>query len=389
MITVETADNALKSFYLDAVTDALDMKISPFLAKVQRTTSNVVGKDVKKLVRLGYNSGVGAGSEDGDLPKAKSGEFVQFTTSLKNIYGTIEISDKAIRASANNEGAFVNLLNDEMQSLVKSASMHFGRMLFGNGDGRIATVAETLNNNYVVLESVSGITEGMLVDLRGPLGEEIEDSAGLTVLEVERPYKRIRLSGYPLNSTLLPKGSGVHLQGSYGYELTGLSAIFDMENPLYGVDRTISAMYPYIQDDVGAISAAIIEKAMDSLEEETGSKINLIICSWGVKRALVEALKAEGVVLPTVEVEGQRALDFFGVPIITDRFCPKGTMYLLNTDDFKLHQLCDWQWLQGEDGKILKQVPGKPVYTATLVKYAELMCERPCGQGRLTGITEA
>ena len=43
----------------------------------------------------------------------------------------------------------------------------------------------------------------------------------------------------------------------------------------------------------------------------------------------------------------------------------------------------------GEDGKILKQVPGKPVYTATLVKYAELMCENPSGQGMLAGITEA
>ena len=43
----------------------------------------------------------------------------------------------------------------------------------------------------------------------------------------------------------------------------------------------------------------------------------------------------------------------------------------------------------GEDGKILKQVPGKPIYTATLVKYAELMCARPCGQGALYGITEA
>jgi hypothetical protein len=45
--------------------------------------------------------------------------------------------------------------------------------------------------------------------------------------------------------------------------------------------------------------------------------------------------------------------------------------------------------LEGEDGKILKQVPGKPVYTATLVKYAELMCSRPNGQGVLYGITEA
>ena len=86
---------------------------------------------------------------------------------------------------------------------------------------------------------------------------------------------------------------------------------------------------------------------------------------------------------------GYRAVSFNGIPVVADRFCPDGTMYLLNTEDFGLHQLCDWQWLEGDDGNILKQIPGKPVYTATLVKYAELMCYRPCGQGVLTGITES
>ena len=56
MVTLQTADNALKSFYLDAVTDALDMKANPFLAQIQRTSANVVGKDIKKLVRLGVPS---------------------------------------------------------------------------------------------------------------------------------------------------------------------------------------------------------------------------------------------------------------------------------------------------------------------------------------------
>ena len=63
-------------------------------------------------------------------------------------------------------------------------------------------------------------------------------------------------------------------------------------------------------------------------------------------------------------------------------------MYLLNTDDFALHQLCDWQWIEGEDGKILRQSSSKPTFTATLVKYAELLCYRPAGQAMLTEVTE-
>ena len=132
-----------------------------------------------------------------------------------------------------------------------------------------------------------------------------------------------------------------------------------------------------------------MQSALDAIEENSGSKVNFIVCSWGVRRALASALSKYRQ-METMELAGgYRAVSFNGIPVVADRFCPAGTMYLLNTDDFCLHQLCDWQWLEGEDGKVLKQVAGKPVYTATLVKYAELICNRPCGQGALLGIKEA
>ena len=122
MVTMETADNALKSFYLGAVADMLNTSVNPLLAQIKQTTADVWGKDVRRLVRYGVNGGVGAGTEAGDLPAAGGNHYAQFVTTLKNLFGTIEISDKAIRSSANNEGAFVNLLNDEMDGLVKRAT---------------------------------------------------------------------------------------------------------------------------------------------------------------------------------------------------------------------------------------------------------------------------
>lgn len=389
MITIQTADNALKSFYLDAVTDALNTKVNPLLAQIQQTSANVVGKDVRKLVRLGLSGGIGAGTETGDLPAASSNNYVQFVANLKNLYGTIEISDKAIRASAGNEGAFVNLLNDEMQSLIKSASFNFGRMLFGDGTGTLAKVAIVSTENWVKVDTISGIVEGMIVDFCDSTGTQITDATARKVIAIDREQSAIQVDGGTITSSVVPTGSLVVLQSSYGNEITGLGAIFS-DADIYGVDRDCSAMQPYIEEGVGEISESVIQKAIDSIEEYAGSKVNFIVCSWGVRRALVEYFKSFKVLLPTMQFEGGfTALSFNGIPIVADRFCPKGCMYLLNTEDFKLHQLCDWQWLEGEDGKILKQIPGKPVYTATLVKYAELMCERPNGQGLLSGITEA
>lgn len=389
MVTIQTADNALKSFYLDAVTDALDMKTNPFLARIQHTTAGVVGKDIKKLVKVGVNGGISAGSETGDLPTATASDYVQFTATLKNLYGTIEISDKAIRASANNEGAFVNLLNEEMQSMVKSASFNFGRMLFGDGTGSIGEVKSVKTGNKVQLDNVSGIVEGMLLDFYTPMGEMEDMCEARLVGSVDRDTNTIVLIGMEVNDTTLPVGSKTYIHGSKDQEITGIGALFSSDSTLYGVDKKKSVMKPHEQKSVGAITEAIIQKAMDKIEEKSGSKINYIVCSWGVRRALMQYCRSNDIPLPAMEVDGVQALSFNGIPVVTDRFCPAGTMYLLNTDDFKLYQLCDWQWLEGEDGKILKQIAGKPVYTATLVKYAELMCERPCGQGRLTGITEA
>lgn len=388
MVTLETADSVLKSFYLDAVTDALNVKINPLLARIKRTTANVVGKDVKKAVRVGINGGFGAGSETGTLPTAGENEYVQFVATLKNLYGTIEISDKALRAAANSEGSFVNLLNDEMTSLVKSASFNFGRMLFGDGKGRFGKVV-SVDGNTVKMNSTKGIVEGMIVSFCTSSGSSIALAQKRKVLSVDREKSEIVLDGNTLSDAILPANSQIYVQESIRNEITGLGAIFS-ENALYGVDRTYSAMQPYMKEDVGSITENVIQTAIDKIEENSGSQVNFIVCSWGVRRALAEYFKSFKTMLPTMELEGGfHAMSFNGIPIVADKFCPDGTMYLLNTDDFAFHQLCDWQWLESEDGKILKQVAGKPVYTATLVKYAELMCDRPAGQGMLSGITEA
>ena len=339
-------------------------------------------------MRIGVSGGIGAGTETGDLPTSAASEYTQLVVGLKNLYGTIEISDKAIRASANNEGAFVNLLNDEMEALVKSASFNFGRMLFGDGTGKIAAI-KNVTANALVVDNTAAIAEGMLINVCDSLGNVITGAGTRRVLAVNRTEGIVYMSGDSLTTAGIPEKAYVCLQGSTNNELTGLGAIFSDED-IYGMDRSVFVMRPYMEEEVGDISESAIQKAMDAIEETSGEKVDFIVCSWGVRRALCEYYKKNQVALPSMEIEGGfKAISFNGIPVVADRFCPKGTMYLLTTKHFKIHQLCDWQWLEGEDGKILKQVPGKPVYTATLVKYADLLCENISAQGALKGITEA
>ena len=390
MVTISSADNALKSLYLGVVAEQLNTGVNPLLAKIKQTSQDVWGKEIRRLAQYGINGGIGAGTEDGALPAAAGNNYDQFVLTLKNLYGTIEISDKAVRASENSVGAFVNLLNAEMEGLLKASSFNFGRMLFGDGNGTLATVS-SVSDGVITLDSVKNVVEGMVIDFLSSAGAAISGAAGRRITGVDRTNKTITVTGTALTSTNVPEGSIITVQNSYGKEITGLKAIFKSTGSIYGLDRaTHKWLVPYMKSSVGTISETVIQEAIDELEENAGSRVNFIVCSSGVKRAYQEHLATYKRNIDVMELNGgYKALSYNGIPVISDRFCPDGTMYLLNTDDFVLHQLCDWKWLEGEDGKVLKQIANKPVYSATLVKYADLICTRPCGQAMLSGITEA
>jgi hypothetical protein len=61
-------------------------------------------------------------------------------------------------------------------------------------------------------------------------------------------------------------------------------------------------------------------------------------------------------------------------------------MYFINAADFKMHRLCDWRWLEGDGGSILKQKQYEAAYSATLVKYCEMVCENPGAQAFLVNV---
>ena len=100
MITLESANKALREVYLAVVGNQLNVNIDPVLTKIKQTTSSVYGNEIL-------------------VPVYINGKSYTLKSNLANIYAKLEIADKAIRCSQNSAGAFVNLLNDEMENLIK------------------------------------------------------------------------------------------------------------------------------------------------------------------------------------------------------------------------------------------------------------------------------
>lgn len=386
MVTLQTAENALKTVYLGVVANQLNDNANPLLARIKKTSKDVWGKEIRKLAPYGINGGVGAGSEDGELPTASGNGYVQFVADLKNLYGKIDISDKAVRASANNIGAFVNLLSDEMEGLVKASSFNLGRMLYGDGTGALATVSShDVINKEMTCDKVNNLIEGMLIDV---FNENVQINANpLKIVYVDRVNKKIKYTGKDIIT--INNGYKIYVQGSKDSEITGLGKIFDTTaTSIYGVSKTdYPWLSPYVNTTSKEISDIVIQEVIDFLDDNSDSKINFITCSSKVRRAYQEYLGAYRRNIEIASLDGgYKTITHNGIPVVADRFVDDDTMYLLNTDDFVLHQLCDWKWLEGENGQILRQNPGYPTYSATLVKYAELICDKPCGQAKISGI---
>ena len=384
MVTIQNAENALKTLYLGVLAEQLNVGVNPLLAKIEQTTADVWGKEIVKLAPFGVNGGVGAGTETGNLPNCAGNNYAQFKLTLKNFFGNIEISDKAMRASQSSEGAFVNLLNSEMDGHLKSSKFNFGRMLYGDGSGLLATTVANTSTDVKTLtvDSVKNLMEGMVVDVYDASKAAVSAMTGVRIVSIDRAKKQITLSGG--GTSAIGKDHTIYVQGSKGNELTGLEAIFGTGN-LYGLSRSdYSFLNPYSKTVEGDVTTVAIQAAIDYIEEMAGGTIDFIVSSYDVRRKYLNYLSLNRTNLDYMNLDGgYKAISYSGIPFVADRFVADDTMYLLNTADFKLHQLCDWRWIEGEGGTVLHQVANKAIYTATLVKYADLLCERPMGQAKI------
>ena len=382
MIDLTSAQSALKDAYLSAASNILNTQTNPLFAKIKQTTNDVYGRQIIKVAPIGINGGIGAGSETGSLPTANGNNYIQLKTTLKNLYGTMEISDKAVRASANNNGAFVDLLSAEMEGLLNSSKFNLARMLYGDGTGVVATVV-SYSDGVATMNSVKNLIEGMVVDVYSTSG--ITSNVGLRIKYVDRVNKTVTFNSVVAT---LSEGDMLYVQGSKDNEITGLGAIFNTSANIYGLNRNENKwLNPYVSATEKEISDDIMQAAIDFLEENSNSNVDLITCGAGVRRAY---LKYHACYIRNVDVlelnGGYKSISFNGIPMVSDRFIEDDTMFMLDTSKFTLHQLCDWEWIEGEGGNILRQKPGYAAYTATLVKYADLICDQPNGQAKISGI---
>jgi hypothetical protein len=388
MITVTTAENALKNIYLDTVIHDINTKTNPFLTMIEKNAKIVSGKDAKVSIRSG-NSAVGVGTESGDLPVSTNEKQVDVAVPLKNLYGTFQITDKALKTASLDANAFASLLSGEMQNLVSAAQNNLTTMLYGNGK-KLLGVFDSTNFNgtrtVITLNAryMGNFVVGQSVAVYTPAGSKVS-ATGTTISAISTGSKTITLS----TATTENKADKyyIYMAVDDGTSMNGIDSVF--ETSPYGIDLTNNPdLAPFrfneVSTDIKVMDEDAVMDFMDKYEEHCqGNACDIILTHPTVKKAIFEGLRDTRANIGSTELAGGfSGFTFNGIPLYSDIKCKGGTLYALNSKSFAMHQLCDWSWLSNEDGTILKQQAGKPTYSATLVKYADLVCNKPFLQGK-------
>ena len=377
--------NALKDFYLPAFRVQVNENVSPFYDKMKKVKEGVVGKQIVMALRHGRNGGFASITDDADLPTPNARKTSQAKWETKNLFGRMQITEKAIRASKDSKGAFASMLETSMEDLLTDAKENLNRQIFMDGSSKLATTDAVTAVAVVGVDSVQYIAEGMLIDILDNTGAP--KYTGLEVIMVDDSANEITVS-----QVVTTVGTDiVTVTRSYNNEITGLEAIFEQNSTLYGIDRATNKWFNANEEtSVGALSFVKMQKAFDVPNIKMGSNVDFIMTSHGVNRSYLNLLHANKRYNNTMKLEGghREYLEFNGSPVIPDRYVKAGDMYYLDSSNFKMYTMADWDFMN-RDGAVLNRVSGKAAYEATLFNFCDMGCDKPGGQYRLRGVTES
>lgn len=383
MNNMTAAQQALKNYYLDGMVYQLNTS-NPILAVMEKDNTNVSGDTIIMALRYGRQGGFGMRADDGDLPTPQARKTKQASWKTKNIFHRIQITDKTMRASRSSQGAFVSLLEADLEDAMADAKDHMARMCFGDGSGKLATCTAQTGVNTLTVDSVQYLVEGYIVDIVDNVGNVKASARNVTA--VDDVAKTVTIDGAAVTTVATDI---ITISGNYNQELTGFGAVFTQNNTLYNVDRSQNKWFNAQTTALGGeISEVGIQQQIDNADRKAGSTTNFFVASYGVRRAYQNLLQATKRTTDVMNLKGGfQVLTYNNLPFTVDKYAPAGTLIGLDLSTWKCYEIMDFQWLD-DDGAVLSRVSGKAAWEATLAKYCDFGCSKPRGNWQLTGVTE-
>lgn len=386
-ISVAQLNEILQKDYLPGFVAQLNEQMSYFYKLMEQKTIETSGSEFVFLATYGRSGGIGMISESGDLPTPNAAGRKQITASAKDFGARFAISERLMKASTG--AAFVDALDLEMRELQRDSKDNYNVQMFGDGSGVRAAVTAASTTATFTVDNARYLFPNQVIDIidESALPTVTKLKAGAKIINIDRKLGTITID----SAVTVAEGDLVTIANSYKQEITGLKAIMTKDNTIYNVNRannkwfnpnTLTASESVLLDD------DLMEQGLQEVDFESGKEPDIILAGYQAFRVLKNYLSEyqRFTELTTRYDAGHKTMAYNGIPIERDKYQTNDVMDFLNMDSFKLRsigQLFDWM---NEDGNIMRAVANKPAYEATLLSFAEIQCDHPASNCRISGI---
>lgn len=353
------------------------------------------GEDMKVAVPTFFSGGVGSGV----LPTANPASAVKATITAKRVYAVTEIQREALKASASDEGAFVEAMKWNVKKTVEAYNRNASRIIFGDGTGALGSFSGSASGTAVA--PVLTITAASWVEAHFEENDYVNvNSLGSVwaVTAVAPATRKVTLARVSGSDDLTAIGAGTHIvymQNSKDNDPLGLKAVCDATSgTLYGVNVGRRWQATQIPAGSAGISADIMNELIIKIQAKSGKTPKKLVTSYTQYRKILNFLEDKKVYMidpRASELKGK--VSFKGVEYISDagpigifadRMVEDDRMYALNDDFITSHHRPDFGWFD-DDGTVFLRKAGDDAYEARYGGYYENYVI-PTFQGVVTGL---
>lgn len=398
-----TLSGILKDVYQGDVVEQLNNEVL-ITQRIERESENFSGNQVVLSVHKQRSAGVFARGENVQFANAGAQLYAKPTYDIKALYGRLRITGLGRVKTATQAGAFLKVLEGEINGLRNDLKMDVARQLYGLGTGQICSGNAAASTTVDIRPVAGGSTNtgeplrkgeiyvGMIIDI-GTLANPVSQGSALDVTNVDLVNNQITVSSAVTvtSGTHFIFRSGNAVASSVSYEVSGLQQLLPTAaNTFGGIDASAAGNSYWDNQRVNAAGALTLDRLTQSFNtvKVAGGDVSAMIASPGIQRALFNLLQSQVRYVEPMNLHGGfTALDYMGQPFIADRQAPFGKVFFLDERWLKLYDVGDWAWLD-EDGNVLKWVIGFDAWEAVLARYMNLGTNRRNVQLLLYGLTD-
>ena len=416
-----SVDDILKRFYEGGIRELIPNDVKTLRKFEERDASDWGGQGVTYPIRVGRNQGVGYTAEMGSIPPAGRQQYTTVLIPMRYLHGRVQFSTQAMKSSQGSKSAFAPVMEQEMDGLIRDLANERGRVIFGDGRGVLALVNGDPGTTSTVTVDAPGGFAGAINGSRfinpGALVTFVTPATGAIVASADETVSTVPAAGTTFTATTavaaaiadndyVVRSNKVAVTDvsdtSFNKEAMGLAGLIDDGTyvaTLHGVNRTTYPLYQStVIANVGAISADVIQRAIDLAEQRGGGNIDTLICHQSTRRAYLALMEDQrrymGGDLSNPDAGTKAAkggtLTFGGIELMPDKYAPYGTLFGCDTSSWRRYVQVKGEWMN-EDGSILQRLgtgsSAQDAFEAIYRIWDNFHVEKPNASFRLDNIS--